>query len=93
MKTEISHYNPLTAMIRSAQPRTVSTIQGNAQMVAAILLASSTTAGAYSVKGMGIVMVGASGSAYERRAFGHMAVLHFDINANSLDVHSVNAAA
>jgi hypothetical protein len=68
MKTEISHYNPLTVMIRSAQPRTVSTIQGNAQMVATILLASSTTAGAYMVKGMDMVMVGASGSAYERRA-------------------------
>lgn len=55
MKTEIFHYNPLTVMIRSAQPRTVSTIQGNAQMVAAILLASSTTTGAYTVKGMAMV--------------------------------------
>lgn len=66
MKSEIYHYNPLTVMIRSAQPRTVSTIQGNAQMIAAILLVSSTTTGAYSVKGM--AMVGAGSSAYGRPA-------------------------
>lgn len=66
MKTEIFRYNPLTIMIRSAQPHTVSIIQGNAQIVAAILLASSTTTGAYTVKGM--ATVGAIGSAYKRLA-------------------------
>lgn len=68
METEILniHYKPLTSIISCAQPRTVSTSQGNTHTVAAILLASSTTTGAYRAKG--IAVVDTSDNARERLA-------------------------